>query len=943
MTHRSIRIAGRVVERSTRHPLEGLRVEAWDEDMLVDDFVGRAERTDADGRFTIRLEDGYFEGLFGERNPDLYFRVFDAGTMLARTPPLVRRLGRPRGAEHEVVVEVEVAVERPASVTTPGSAAAARVVGRVTGPDGAPALQLLARAYRLSGGERLLVGEALTGPDGGYAIALTGATPVEPLDLVVQVADPLGEVLGSTRATVVPRPDAALDVVLVRPPRPDTGRPGRLVDQCRIDLPADDVVERTEFERFFRLNIDYGELQDTPPPPTINLVPDPQPAAPEEPPNPLDIRTLPLAFHLPFTQTWKLEGYTRGRLVKSFALAPGEEQTVEVYTWDRQHSSLESTLSFEQEQSTEATGTRRDTTDVARDVGRQTGFEMTTQGKVGFTVGVVNVDLKTDTTGKASLNEAEKSTRNAIVEATSRATQRVRSSRTLKVTESREVGSEERVTRKLRNPNASHTLTVAFFEVLANYEITTRLDADAVRLVVLIPSAGLSGIRRFDRRLVRLHETALRLALLDRALIAGFDAAKLLDARERACAVLCKGCDCDGALVDTTSPDWAALQVDATNAAKAVAEILGRRLRFPLSIPRAEVGDAEGIQDIQRYLFDQSCRRNAPRLVQDLAALGIDASGALPPASAQVEAMHLILATLPPEALVKLRFDDQVAGLVWGQIRDAIWGALPNVDPISAAVNYGIACKRADEIKARCGGFASFDDGGLVATLTGFATHHDTWAKNREAARQADEKKAELARIAKEEREARVLEAFGLRETADAQERLEALLDHLNESRNLDHYRFAVWNERAGSADDAVMGMALGGWVDPTPVGIVGDRLAVPVRLREGSRFADFVARSLDDLRPQLQSEVQRHILPTAALHSEAVVGDCSSSEREARAREQLQTWRLAIDNQAAALEVQRLAARLAASPPMLERDGAPKCPPLDIRVTSAAQAGTAG
>jgi hypothetical protein len=84
-------------------------------------------------------------------------------------------------------------------------------------------------------------------------------------------------------------------------------------------------------------------------------------------------------------------------------------------------------------------------------------------------------------------------------------------------------------------------------------------------------------------------------------------------------------------------------------------------------------------------------------------------------------------------------------------------------------------------------------------------------------------------------------------------------------------------------------------------------------------------------------------LLPTAALHCEAIVGDCSCTEREAMAREQLQSWRLAIDNQAAALEVQRLAARLAASPPMLDRDGAAKCPPLDIRVTSAAKSTDAG
>lgn len=950
MTNRSIRITGRAIERASRRPIEGLRIEAWDQDMLVDDFVGRAERTDADGRFTIRLEDSYFAGLFGERNPDLYFRIFDAGVLVERTAPIVCQLGRPRGAAHEVVVEVEILVDRLASVETPAATPPRRVVGQVRGADGAPALQLRVQAYEVQAGVRRALGEVLTDPDGRYAMVLPGPagdTPADaPMAIAVQVSDPLGAVLASTNTQVPPRADAAVDIVLGKPWRPTAGVPGRLVDQCHIDLPSDDVVDRMEFERFFRLNAAYGDLMDKPAPTVINLPPQPgsqTPAAPEEAPHPLDIRSLPLAFHLPFTQTWKLEGYTRGRMVNSFALAPGEEQTVDVFTWDRTKSSLESTLSFEQEQSTEASSTRRDTSDVARDVARQNGFEMTTQGKVGFQVGVVNVDLKTDTVGKTSLNEAEKSTRNAIVEATSRATQKVRTSRTLKVSEARETGSEERVTRKLRNPNAHHTLTVAFFEILANYEITTRLDADSVRLVVLIPSAQLSGIGRFDGRLVRAHETTLRLALLDRALAGGFDAARLLDARDRACAVLCKGCDCDGAVVDAGSPDWAALQVDATGAAKSVAEIQARHLRFPLSIPLAEMGKAEGIADINAYLFAQSLKRNAPRLVQDIAGLGIDTSGALPPSAAQIEAVHVMLATLPPEAVVKLRFDEAVASSVWGQIRDAILATLPSGDPISFAINYGIACKRADDIKNKCGGFMSFDDAGLVGRANAFASHYDTWAKNREAARQADDKKAELARIAKEEREARVLEAFGLRETADAQERLQALLDHLNDDRNLDHYRFAVWNERAGSTDDAVMGMALQGLVDPTPVGIVGDRLAVPVRPQADSVLAGFVERTLADLRPQLQAQVQRHLLPTAALHCEAIVGDCSCSEAQALAREQLQTWRLAIDNQAAALEVQRLAARLAAVPPMLDRDGGAKCPPLDIRVTSAAKSDAAG
>ena len=66
-------------------------------------------------------------------------------------------------------------------------------------------------------------------------------------------------------------------------------------------------------------------------------------------------------------------------------------------------------------------------------------------------------------------------------------------------------------------PHPTNKNELIVWDLSQDPQVLEGLDADAVRLVVLIPSAGLSGIRRFDRRLVRLHETALRLALLDRA------------------------------------------------------------------------------------------------------------------------------------------------------------------------------------------------------------------------------------------------------------------------------------------------------------------------------------------------------------------------------------------------------------------------------------------
>jgi hypothetical protein len=162
---------------------------------------------------------------------------------------------------------------------------------------------------------------------------------------------------------------------------------------------------------------------------------------------PIDLDEKPLALYIPYTQTWKLTKYTRGRLVNSFTLSPGETMTVEVFTWDRLRSSLETTSVLESEQDRESSSSRRDANDVTRDVTRQSGFEVSTNGKVGFQIGVVNADFGANMDARTSVNEADRSTRNTITEATIRSTNRVRVSRTLKVTDSRETGREERVTR----------------------------------------------------------------------------------------------------------------------------------------------------------------------------------------------------------------------------------------------------------------------------------------------------------------------------------------------------------------------------------------------------------------------------------------------------------------------------------------------------------------
>ena len=97
-------ISGQVVERKRRTPLGGLLVEAWDSDLFCDDFVGRAI-TDVDGNFHIQFSQIYFRELFIDREPDLYFKIFKGGQLIASTEDSV--LWNVHAGEREVEIEVD--------------------------------------------------------------------------------------------------------------------------------------------------------------------------------------------------------------------------------------------------------------------------------------------------------------------------------------------------------------------------------------------------------------------------------------------------------------------------------------------------------------------------------------------------------------------------------------------------------------------------------------------------------------------------------------------------------------------------------------------------------------------------------------------------------------------------------------------------------------------
>jgi len=183
------KITGRIIDRNTQQPVAGLRVEAWDKDLIYDDLIGSTV-TDAEGTFNIDFDDSYFKELFFEREPDLFFRVFQNNCLLASTEDSVR--WNTSGDSQEIVIYV-----RPGIVET------LVVQGVIRFADSSPALDFLVAAFDLDLRSEQRLGTARTGKDGGYTIKYSAAQFQSP---ELGSADLLVKVLGADGSTLVSAP-----------------------------------------------------------------------------------------------------------------------------------------------------------------------------------------------------------------------------------------------------------------------------------------------------------------------------------------------------------------------------------------------------------------------------------------------------------------------------------------------------------------------------------------------------------------------------------------------------------------------------------------------------------------------------------------------------------------------------------------------------------------
>ena len=155
---RGFTIIGRVIERASGSGVAGARVEAWDKDLIFDDLVGSAI-TDVQGRFEIPFESRAFRELLMDRRPDLYFKVFLDGTLIASTENSV--LWNVAQGDTDVTIEVETVAVLPQRFV---------VLGHVRQADGRPLVNAPVRAFDRDLRSEQTLGEARTNAQGRYRI-----------------------------------------------------------------------------------------------------------------------------------------------------------------------------------------------------------------------------------------------------------------------------------------------------------------------------------------------------------------------------------------------------------------------------------------------------------------------------------------------------------------------------------------------------------------------------------------------------------------------------------------------------------------------------------------------------------------------------------------------------------------------------------------------------
>lgn len=575
---------------------------------------------------------------------------------------------------------------------------------------------------------------------------------------------------------------------------------------------------------------------------------------------------LKLALYLPLKQEWKFRGYLRGQLVRNIPLSPEEEVVVELFSWDRRRKSATVDLSSVSERAWDASAALHDSTQVLLELTKSSGSQVQPNGSFGLDLQVVKFNLGVQANIQNQVQDVAKRTVETVRDFTSKASARLSDTRHTHIEETHEVGWEQRVTRKFRNPNLCHTLNLEFFDIIASYLVTTSSDLKKSSICVALPNPVV-----FDptnRIELRKWEYILRPSLLAPELEEGFDAVRLLAAHSKLCTFVHWNC---------LPQDPVTKSVDETTALRSKWEAVVKAYyavaqnSSPKKLMDTFKDDDDNRPDISEahkfrsWLYRIAIAASAYTVYEYL-------QGLMP----QFQ--------LTGQAPLTLQFSDELADDLRARVQAVPDGSLDPqtlLQQQSESLRHRVVQEYEDRSDKSFKGhdflewvdeysLFSLDDSGLNQAVKAFSASYDALH-------------TVLPPVGAPEgdKDLDVRAVYSYQELAQAAEREEALVAHL--ASNRDHYRAVLWMARSEGDrhKDLEAYENLSSFIVPQPIGNIGPDLAFPLdegALPEVANWMDTNVRSQQSSGPGLNVE-ELIELRTGQLTLDGRLGNCSVCE----------------------------------------------------------------
>ena len=192
-------------------------------------------------------------------------------------------------------------------------------------------------------------------------------------------------------------------------------------------------------------------------------------------------RTYFFGLELRHRQEWDPTGYGLGELINTISLLPNEELTLEVKTWETSKTQQDEEKSLESKNISDVKVEKSDVKEILDDYQEKTKHQVDVEASANWGWGSASAKYgfsnEVATQHKTLSKRAQDVVQKAVNE--------VSSKRAIKIGISRESGSEEKTTRKIKNINQCRTLNINFYQILREY--TVKLYIDNVNLLLFGP------------------------------------------------------------------------------------------------------------------------------------------------------------------------------------------------------------------------------------------------------------------------------------------------------------------------------------------------------------------------------------------------------------------------------------------------------------------------